>query len=596
MEMEKLGIKRVQTHGEKAAAYMADAYARIKRGPGLCMAQSVGAVNLAAGLQDARLACSPVIALTGRELQVNLLRHAYQEVDHVSPFSAVTKYGAHVAGPEQLPIHLRQAFRSATSGTPGPVHLDFEGITGQEVVDQEADLEVVIEETFAKVPAFRPAAEPEKIEEALKLLSRAERPVIVAGGGVTASDARAELVALAEKLSIPVATALNAKAMFPADHPLAVGTPGSYSRACANQALCEADLVFFVGSHAGGQVTHGYRIPPQGTPIIQLDINPEEIGRNYPVRTGMQGDARSTLRRMIEMAEAVESRSAWIRRVQELVRNWQESVSEVVNDNHSLNQEQAGVERTYGGRTAGSDELWLFEDADFAGIAESMGCLGITVNRPEELSRPSTGPWPRTGRRWSTSRPASRGSRRRHGHRPESGKIRHGGCAWDAPHAPTIPALTTSSPAVQGWPPPQHRRRAHRRAGPGRKRAFSAGRPLPGQSRAPSSSNWLDKANRADLIERARGKFGIETTHGHRGEAAFRTVPVPTAGSMSSEPRRSEPIAYARRAVRPYRTGPFRRILSSPRRRLGPGHDRGTFFAGLGRFGTGRPARQEACP
>ena len=163
----------------------------------------------------------------------------------------MTKYGAHVAGPEQLPIHLRQAFRSATSDTPGPAHPDREGIAGQAVVDREADLEVVIEETFARMPAFRPTAEPGKIEEALRLLARAERPVIVAGGGVVASDARSELVALAEKLSIPVATALNAKAMFPADHPLAVGTPGSYSRACAIQALCEADLVFFVGSHAG---------------------------------------------------------------------------------------------------------------------------------------------------------------------------------------------------------------------------------------------------------------------------------------------------------------------------------------------------------
>ena len=90
MEMENLGIKRVQTHGEKAAAYMADAYARVKRGPSLCMAQSVGAVNLAAGLQDAYLACSPVIALTGKENQINQQRHAYQEVDHVNPFSAVT--------------------------------------------------------------------------------------------------------------------------------------------------------------------------------------------------------------------------------------------------------------------------------------------------------------------------------------------------------------------------------------------------------------------------------------------------------------------------------------------------------------------------
>ncbi|HIB98361.1 TPA: thiamine pyrophosphate-binding protein, partial [Candidatus Poribacteria bacterium] len=241
MEMEKLGIKRIQTHGEKAAAYMADAYARIKRSPSLCMAQSVGAVNLAAGLQDAYLACAPVIALTGRENQINQQRHAYQEVDHVNPFSAVTKYSAFVANPEQLPIYLRQAFRSATSGTPAPVHLDLEGLAGQMVVDYEADLEVIIEESFVQVPPFRPEAELEKVMETLRLLTQAKRPVIVAGGGVTASGARAELLELAEKLSIPVATSLNAKAMFPYDHPLAVGVPGLYSRACTNQAVCEAD-------------------------------------------------------------------------------------------------------------------------------------------------------------------------------------------------------------------------------------------------------------------------------------------------------------------------------------------------------------------
>lgn len=492
MEMEKLGIKRIQTHGEKAAAYMADAYGRVKRSPGLCMAQSVGAVNLAAGLQDAYLACSPVIALTGRERQVNQQRHAYQEVDHVNPFSAVTKYSAFVAKPEQLPIYLRQAFRSATSGTPGPVHLDLEGIAGQIVVESEAELEVIIEKSFAEVPPFRPEAELEKVREALQLLSQAKRPIIVAGGGVTASGARAELVALAEKLSIPVATSLNAKAMFPYDHPLAVGVPGSYSRACANQTLCEADLVFFIGSHTGGQVTNGYTIPPQGTPVIQLDINPVEIGRNYPIKVGLQGDVTSSLRRMIEQAESAKPRIEWIRRVQELVQNWKESVSDqansdivpirperlcreltetlpadailvsdtghsgiwtgtmidlkqpnqqyircagslgwglpaamgakcaqpdrpvlcftgdggiwyhlaeletamkygintvtVVNNNHSLNQEKGGNERIYGGQTPGSDELWIFPDADFARIAESMGCLGLTVNTAGELA------------------------------------------------------------------------------------------------------------------------------------------------------------------------------------------------------------------
>lgn len=492
MEMEKLGIKRVQTHGEKAAAYMADAYARVNRGPSFCMAQSVGAVNLAAGLQDAYLACSPVIALTGRENQINQQRHAYQEVDHVNPFAAVTKYSAFVATPEQLPFYLRQAFRSATSGTPGPVHLDLEGIAGSAVIDRNGEFEVIIEEGFTQLPPFRPEAEAEKVTAALKLLANAKQPIIVAGGGVTASDARTELVALAEKLSIPVATSLNAKAMFPSHHPLAVGVPGSYSRACANQAVCEADLVFFIGSHTGGQVTNGYKIPPQGTPIIQLDINPDELGRNYPIQLGMQGDVRNSLRRMIAAAETAEPRTEWVGRVQELVRNWKESVSEkvnserlpmlperlcreltdylpsnailvsdtghsgiwtgtmidfkhpdqtfircsgslgwgfpaamgakcaqpdrpvlcftgdggiwyhmteldtamksginaviVVNNNHSLNQEQGGVESVYGGRTPGSDELWLFPDADFAKMAESMGCFGVTVNKPSELA------------------------------------------------------------------------------------------------------------------------------------------------------------------------------------------------------------------
>ena len=492
MEMEKLGIKRIQTHGEKAAAYMADGYARAKRAPSLCMAQSVGALNLAAGLQDAYLACAPVIALTGRESHSNQGRHAYQEVDHRNPFSAVTKSSALVAKPQDLPHLLRQAIRTATTGTPGPVHLDLEGFTGQEISDQQADLTVVIEASFAQLPPFRPEAELEKITEALQLLSQAQRPVIVAGGGVTASDARAELIALAEKLSIPVATALNAKAMFPADHPLAVGVPGSYSRACANQALCEADLVFFIGSHTGGQVTNGYTIPPQGTPIIQLDINPAEIGRNYPIQVGLQGDVRNTLRRMLDHVESAPPRTDWISRVQSLVQAWQAEFSPllnaeivpmrperlcrelsdylpsdailvsdtghsgiwtgtmldlkhpdqsylrcagslgwavpaamgakcaqpdrpvlcftgdggiwyhlteldtarkcgintvtVVNNNHSLNQEKSGVEAIYGAQTPGSDELWLFPESDFAKMAESMDCFGITVNHPSELA------------------------------------------------------------------------------------------------------------------------------------------------------------------------------------------------------------------
>ena len=124
-ELERLGIRRIMTHGEKAAAYMADAYARVSGRVGVCGAQSVGAVNLAAGLQDGYLGCSPMIALTGRLPQLQQQRHAYQEVDHLDPFNAVTKYNTVVNDVEELSLFLRQAFREATSGTPGPTHLDL---------------------------------------------------------------------------------------------------------------------------------------------------------------------------------------------------------------------------------------------------------------------------------------------------------------------------------------------------------------------------------------------------------------------------------------------------------------------------------------
>ena len=110
-DFERLGIAPIMTHAEKSAAYMADAYARVRRGPAVCGAQSVGAVNLAAGLQDAYLGCSPVVALTGRRPQLSVQRHDYQEVDHVDPFNAVAKYSNYVSHIEQLPTFLRQAFR-----------------------------------------------------------------------------------------------------------------------------------------------------------------------------------------------------------------------------------------------------------------------------------------------------------------------------------------------------------------------------------------------------------------------------------------------------------------------------------------------------
>ena len=490
-EIEDLGMRRIMVHGEKPAAYMADGYARISGRPGVCMAQSVGAANLAAGLQDPFLAKSPVIAMTGRRPQAHLQRHSYQEVDHRGPFEAVTKYSNAITKIEQLPHALRQAYREAVSGSPAPVHLDFDGIAAQDIIDAEADLEVIIEELFTKIPPFRPEPDNQSVQLATKFISEAEKPIIVAGGGVAHSSAGKELVALAEKLSIPVVTSLNGKGTIPDDHPLCVGVVGSYSRWSANKAVCEADLVIYIGSSAGGMVTNEWTVPQPGSKVVQIDIDPHELGRNYSVLAAMQGDAKASILRLLDASET-KSRTAWVDQVQSLAKNWRLEVEPlmadegtpvkterlcreltdllpsdsilvsdtghsgvwtgtmidlkhpqqsyircagslgwafpaamgakcaapnrpvicfggdgamwyhltemetavrcgintvtVVNNNHSLNQEQSINEGIYGGRSEGSDGLWIFPEADFAAMAESMGGLGLTVDKPGDFA------------------------------------------------------------------------------------------------------------------------------------------------------------------------------------------------------------------
>src|ERR687887_799573 len=182
-EMERrTRIKRIHAHGEKAAAYMADGYARASGRPGICMAQVIGALNLAAGLRDAHLAHSPVIAFTGGRDPATKFRKVYQEVDDVPAFEPVTKFNATVDDVTRFPDMVRQAFRVATSGTPGPVHLQFRGNEGQ--VDLEgAEMEPICEPQFARVPPFRPAPDEASVTAALEHLQKAQRPVIVAGGG-----------------------------------------------------------------------------------------------------------------------------------------------------------------------------------------------------------------------------------------------------------------------------------------------------------------------------------------------------------------------------------------------------------------------------
>lgn len=491
--MEGMGIRRVMTHGEKAAAYMADGYARASGRPGVCMAQHIGGSNLAAGLKDAYLACSPVIALTGGPAPLARHRHAYQELEDFTQFEHTTKFNATVAHIARLPDMLRQAFREATTGCPGPVHLQIAGHHAESIMT-EGDLELLVETQYQRVPAHRPVAEAASVTEAVCLLAAAERPVIVAGGGVAWSGAQSEVVALAEKLQIPVATSLNAKGTLSDTHPLAVGVVGTYSRACANRTVGESDLVFYIGSHTGGQVTARWQVPKPGKPVIHLDIDAREIGRNYPTRVGLLGDARTVLRQMIEAAGNVASseRAKWHAQVRGWVQEWRESVANnvssnavpmrpervcreisrvlpengvlvcdtghsgiwcgamvqftkpgqrlircagslgwalpgalgvkcalpdtpvvcfagdggfyyhlseletaaryginlvaIVNNNGALNQEIPHFDKAYGGDPdERGREMWGFTPVNFAKVAESLGCMGMRAERPDEV-------------------------------------------------------------------------------------------------------------------------------------------------------------------------------------------------------------------
>ena len=326
VEMEKQGIERILTHSEKAAAYMADGYARTALRPGVCMAQSVGAANLAAGLQDAFLGHTPVIAFTGSKPPHFQYRNAYQEINHNAMFDPVTKYNVKVDTIEQVPVLLPQAFREATTGTPGPVHLDYLGYEGNLTDEAEGELGELKETAYWQYPAHRPVAAVADLEHAVKALKDASRPVLVIGRGAIVSGAATEINRIADMLSIPVVTSVDGKAVMMDNHPLFAGPCGTYCRPCANEILSHADLVFFIGTATGDQVTQNWTVPHAGATIIQLDISPSEIGRNYPGVIGLLGDAKASLQKLVPLIESLPNKDAWAAEAIDIIQAWRKVV------------------------------------------------------------------------------------------------------------------------------------------------------------------------------------------------------------------------------------------------------------------------------
>lgn len=295
LECERIGVQPVLAHTEKAAAYMADAYGRVSGRPGVVAAQSVGAANLAAGLQDAFLGRSPVLAITGRKRTAHQHRNAYQELPHAPLYAPVTKFAAQVDAAEDLPRAFRQAWSAAVNLPPRPVHLDLNGLMG-EFVETTETAEPPAALGHWSAPAHRPAPDPQAVRALAKALLSVEKVAIVAGDAAALSGCGPELLAVAQALAAPIATSLGARGIVSTRHPLHVGVVGNYSAPPANEIACAAEMILYVGCDTGDQVTHYWKVPAPGAlRIVQIDADPLEFHRSYAAEATVQADPKAAL-------------------------------------------------------------------------------------------------------------------------------------------------------------------------------------------------------------------------------------------------------------------------------------------------------------
>jgi acetolactate synthase I/II/III large subunit len=321
-------LRHVLVRHEQSAAHMADGYARIKRKAGVCFATSgPGATNLITGIATAYADSSPVVAVTGQVPLAMIGKDAFQETDIIGVANPCTKYSFQPRAVTEIPEMVKKAFYIAESGRPGPVLVDIP----KDVQQATADVKFP---DLIKVRGYSPVVDADLSDmgRAVELLVKAERPIIMAGGGVILSGAFSELQALAELLMIPVVTTFKGKGAFPENHPLAMGPIGMHGHAEANKIILEADCIVAVGARFSDRSVGRFDEFGKGMSIIHMDIDPAEIGKNKSVDVALVGDVKSSLRTLVKMlSKKIAKRSAdnpWLKRRKELIQHYTESLKD----------------------------------------------------------------------------------------------------------------------------------------------------------------------------------------------------------------------------------------------------------------------------
>ena len=304
-------IQFLSTRHEQAAALMADGYGRIAGRPGVCIATNgPGATNLLTGVANAFHAQSPVLVITGAPMMKDMFRDSAQEIDQQAMFRPVVKWSVQVRKPELAAALTWEAYKRTMTGVPGPVHLDLP----RDVLNETVELPDMGGLIHGEVAAAAPEAE--AVASAVRLLEKARRPVLLAGGGVLWSEASDEIVALSKRLEAPVMSSTGRDDVAPYSYPLYLGTIGRGALPEAQAFFKEADLVLAVGTSLGHTTTfwHPDFFAP-GTKLIHIAQDRNNIGRVYPAQVGIQADARIALKALLRSVKLKGvTRPGWLKK------------------------------------------------------------------------------------------------------------------------------------------------------------------------------------------------------------------------------------------------------------------------------------------
>ena len=325
-------IQHVMARDERSAGFMADAYARIAHKPGICECPSgAGALYSVPGVAEANASSIPVILFTSGISLSDEGKGTITELDHHKLFEPITKWSSFLKQTAKIPETIRRAFRIATSGRPGAVHLAFPQETLVGELSKERD-NLFAEPECTVYPAYRTRGSKDVLEEMASHLVKARRPVIIAGGGANHSQAGREIVALSEWLKAPVVTTISGQGIVPDDHPLAMGVVGDNGfHPHAHKAIDEGDLLLYAGCKMGSVSTIKWSLPSQrpGRKIIQIDLDPTLLSNNFRNLLSVAGDARLVLHDLVQLLRkrcGPRERSGWAEKLNRArTRFWRDS-------------------------------------------------------------------------------------------------------------------------------------------------------------------------------------------------------------------------------------------------------------------------------